>query len=351
MSGPMTREHRTTRRPKAAPAQPGLRVSCFGKVPTHGDFVRDRSGAPAAPAALDRWVQHGLYHARSRLQGAPGPAFEPAFDAMPPHRFVFSPTVTGEVMMGVMAPSRDEAGRRYPFVAAGIFPETRERACEVARHPVRRRALLSACEALARESAAGTVSYRDLPARARALDHHQLDPSQKAQGTYERFLQATSWGVFAEAVWDDFEDARKYVLFKNLVDALVPLRRGVPARCSLGLRFPLSERARAAHAVAFWTELALALLGAPNVAPTAFWSTGTLAAARGPTLLLFLRPPAANAFVHLMTARVATDNVCDLEAAGRSRAARAALGIPARYGRLIESPERTLHDLLQAVRQ
>ncbi|WP_106515649.1 type VI secretion system-associated protein TagF [Allosphingosinicella deserti] len=88
-------------------------VQLFGKLPTHGDFLA-RGLSPAERDALDGWMSAGLSDVRGKL----GAEFEDLYDRAPPWRFV---TRAGALMnAGVMIPSIDSAGRRFPFYLAGL---------------------------------------------------------------------------------------------------------------------------------------------------------------------------------------------------------------------------------------
>lgn len=83
----------------------------FGKLPWHGDFVA-RGLEPAARERLDLWLSDAMLRARERL----GPAFEAAYDAAPPWRFV-EPANDGWTG-GALCASIDAAGRRFPLMVA-----------------------------------------------------------------------------------------------------------------------------------------------------------------------------------------------------------------------------------------
>lgn len=76
------------------------RVGCFGKIPTQGDFVRHHA-EPFVYAGLDRWLQEGI--ATLTRTGV----------ELSPSRFLF---LAGDAMLGgVLVPSRDRVGRRFPL--------------------------------------------------------------------------------------------------------------------------------------------------------------------------------------------------------------------------------------------
>lgn len=92
----------------------------FGKVPAHGDFVR--RGLPTSfVAPWDAWLQQGMEAARDRL----GPRWADVWDSAPPWRFALPAGACGpDAVVGVMLPSQDMVGRRFPItLAALVKPE------------------------------------------------------------------------------------------------------------------------------------------------------------------------------------------------------------------------------------
>ena len=89
-----------------------LAAFCFGKLPTHGDFVA--RGLPAAERdAWDLWASEGLQAARESL----GDAFGDRHDGARPCRFAFGPGPFGDGWRaGALSPSIDSAGRRFIIV-------------------------------------------------------------------------------------------------------------------------------------------------------------------------------------------------------------------------------------------
>ena len=90
----------------------------FGKVPTHGDFVR--RGLPKAFLdPWDDWLQTAIGSSKERLSES----WLDIYLTSPVWRFALSPGLCGEaVAAGVLMPSVDAVGRYYPMTIAGIFP-------------------------------------------------------------------------------------------------------------------------------------------------------------------------------------------------------------------------------------
>ncbi len=89
----------------------------YGKVPAHGDFVR--RGLPTSfVGPWDAWLAAGIASARERL----GPYWEAAWDSAPAWRFALPAGVCGpDAVAGVMLPSQDQVGRRFPITLAALL--------------------------------------------------------------------------------------------------------------------------------------------------------------------------------------------------------------------------------------
>ncbi|MEO3473460.1 type VI secretion system-associated protein TagF [Roseomonas sp. CAU 1739] len=89
----------------------------FGKVPAHGDFVR--RGLPTSfVGPWDSWLQDGMATARERL----GDRWAERWDGAPPWRFALPAGACGpDAVAGVMLPSEDMVGRRFPITLAALL--------------------------------------------------------------------------------------------------------------------------------------------------------------------------------------------------------------------------------------
>ncbi|MDT0681951.1 type VI secretion system-associated protein TagF [Roseicyclus sp. F158] len=86
------------------------RIGLFGKLPSRGDFV-----ARAVPAEIlqhwEGWLERSVAGAKAEL----GEAWQETWDAAPVWRFWIGEMVFGHPVAGVLAPSRDKVGRRFPL--------------------------------------------------------------------------------------------------------------------------------------------------------------------------------------------------------------------------------------------
>ena len=86
-------------------------ISYYGKLPSHGDFISQHMPR-AFTEVWDSWLQENLVHWKNTLQGN----WVADYLTMKPYRFILSSGIAGEVIWcGVLLPSRDQAGRLFPF--------------------------------------------------------------------------------------------------------------------------------------------------------------------------------------------------------------------------------------------
>ncbi len=83
----------------------------YGKHPAKGDFV-EYGVPPALLRVLEGWLDKALAEARESL----GPAWDQVWPEAPHLCFWLGEAIWGEPVAGVLAPSRDRVGRRFPLV-------------------------------------------------------------------------------------------------------------------------------------------------------------------------------------------------------------------------------------------
>lgn len=306
-----------------------LPVQCYGKLPTYGDFVRFNA-AGEVMQDLDSWLQKGLLQASSKNLD------ESDLSSAPVYRFVYRPPGKNTSLAGVMRPSRDQSGRRFPFII-GVekeqeIPDVRD----AIRIPVRFKAFLDRAERLVRTATAGQVDHRTVMEQLSA-DGRLPAESPGSDDRYRQYLTDTSFRNFVEQIWDHFEDSRKYIVFRNLLDIVLPLRGVSPVRLSFGLRFPLSIRAPdPSLAATTWLDMCVRLLEVMDVSLSFFWSSPD-SENETPYMFLYLQPPPPSAYLSLVQPEVEVDSLYDLERTGHLSAVEAALSIPPHYAGALES--------------
>ena len=86
------------------------RIGYFGKLPAHGDFVKAADEQPVL-AMLDDWLAEVM--ARLPLEAR----WKINYDAMAPASFAFVGPRRRHAVAGHVVASRDQSGRRFPFLA------------------------------------------------------------------------------------------------------------------------------------------------------------------------------------------------------------------------------------------
>jgi type VI secretion system protein ImpM len=272
-------------------------VFAFGKVPRAGDFVRTR-GAGDVGAALEEWVTTGLERAEGRGH------FADAFAHGAIHAFVFRTTRAPGLVAGVVRPSRDAVGRRFPFVVAASVEVG-----GLGSHPHLLPLLLGdflegAAElALAAETLGGSA---DLERAIGAVRPPRFDHADAVFREYDGWLRttaaATAWG----AIYGDTAAWSAAHAIHTIEESVAPIRGHEPSTTTLGLRLPLGGAGSAA--VAFWLDLVRAAAHWRATVPSFFWSTEP---SRG-SLVLQLGETPASTFEQLWLPDPDSDHLCDL---------------------------------------
>jgi type VI secretion system protein ImpM len=101
----------------AAGSAPGV----FGKLPARADFIT-RGLSHSFTEPWHAWLVGGLRSAAEAL----GARFEPSYMAAPVWRFILPPGLCGpEAAAGVLLPSVDSVGRRFPLTLAAVSASVR----------------------------------------------------------------------------------------------------------------------------------------------------------------------------------------------------------------------------------
>lgn len=309
--------------------------TCFGKVPTYGDFIGYNVGG--GTNALDKWIQRGLNLAQRQQAGQ----IHEALVRVPAYNFLFTPRDASAVLFGGIRLSQDNGGRKYPFFVALEAERGAFDARSVPAVPVQFGAFLDHAARFVQEATAGHLTREEIARRLAGLSVAE-EPGRLQ--TYEQYLKQTPFKTFAASLWGHSDDPRKYVLFKNLLDLLGPLRGHVHPQFSLGMKFPLAPGGPShAFAVSFWLEVCMRILDFPNVAPTFFW-TAPGAQAASPFLLIFLQPPSGEAYLHVLPVDSDDEKLYVLDQAGTAPAALA----PA-YRALLASEEHSLKHVIDTL--
>lgn len=146
----------------------------FGKIPAVADFIQ--FGLPVDfVQAWDGWLQAGILAAQTRL----GETWAECYNSAPIWRFSLPPGMAGAAaMLGVLMPSVDRVGRRFPLTVAVALPGG---ASHVAAQ-LRSGNVLSQVEEVALETLDGSMSPSQLQARLSSI--LLIEPEVVRQGTF-----------------------------------------------------------------------------------------------------------------------------------------------------------------------
>lgn len=318
-------------------------AACLGKVPTHREFVRCRASTPTM-RTLDEWIRQGLHHARKNGR----PDWEDRYDDASVQHFILggNGTKAPNLLLGVMAPSRDERGRAYPFAVTCEVPKHAVSSLYYAYLPVQAAPFFQTADRLVRQAIQGDISYNEVVDRVQQctveVSIHSVVPPR-----HRRYLQQNDLGTFLERLFGHFADSEKYQLFSSLLERLRPLRNRGESGLDAGLQFPLLPDAdQRASVVGFWLGTVLQLLDSVSVSPSLFWSSPAAPSGAG-RLLMYVGAPDAQAFFDILSPPEGHGNICTLARDGERTNAEAALSIPTRYGQLLENERLRLSEFLR----
>lgn len=305
----------------------GPQVGLFGKVPTAGDFAHLRIGDDQK---LCDWLQRGVERASAKL----GSRWSSTFDAGAPFGFMMRQS-SGTVLGGVIRPSRDAVGRRFPLVGfASLSPVDA---------PSVRHLVPWALTAFA-QSLCGLVSSAESvgmdPVETIRNISVQAVPGEQGVVQYDDWLRATPASAWFEAAWrrQDSELAKYAVAM--VVSSLGQYVGQDHCANPLALRLPVAGDLRGA---AFWLDLVARLGAWKATVPTVFWEVLQPA-----TVLIQLGDTRPSSYVELWSRGSDDEHVVDLCSLGAVRAEPFIGAVPASVVQKLGDQSATLWDVLMA---
>ncbi|MBI3596641.1 MAG: type VI secretion system-associated protein TagF [Nitrospirae bacterium] len=279
-------------------------LGCFGKLPIHADFIRYNADGMEV-RGLDQWFQEGIQFAKSKL----GPGWEEEFSKADVWRFVFQVDGSDRFLVGIFAPSRDQGGRRYPFILFLRVDRTRFPG------PIYFAPLLfSTFWNRATEAAQTGWKGTELKGFLSAIERLTVPIEKEFELVREAYLghlQEQTVGDFWTKLLGDFSHPRKYLMDRNLLDILLPMRHNPLNKFGLGLKFPLSlQGAGEGYDIPFWFDMTFRLLKQNKVDPVFFWNRGPTKGM--PCMMAFFRRPSAKNFLFLVRPDLDGDSWYDL---------------------------------------
>lgn len=238
-----------TSEPKAKSVD--TRASLFGKLPSVLDYVRVNHDTREA-LALDQWMQAAFQHLAER--GTPWPDRG--------YRFVMRPKACTSSLVGVIAPSRDRAGRKYPLAIFAPLPQPMNAASHAATSLGAQRFFDQADQLLATLAKATASECAALLAQLIVPTESDIEV---AQGELDAHMGSTSLSTFLATLQSPLNDAPE--LARSIIESMTALvDRGQDGRLTLDLP------ARSGFDVAVWVAMLESATSSPNSARSYFWN-------------------------------------------------------------------------------
>lgn len=261
----------------------------FGKLPRRPDFLAVHTGHPVVQE-FDRMLQEGL----KEVAGTPG--WEAAYDAAPPVDFYYASRDGAWAFVGVLVPSRDQAGRRYPLVAGAVLPaEAVDGAAHLA--PVAYEVFFAGLRehlANAVENSVEALACRQFLESHLHAGHGAAADLQLAQALVQRYLERQPAVRLCEVLATAGQGGRPAQALLNLAFYQNFLRRFDHAASDQMVLLPLAgEEGEAALVASAWLAVLAALWGGREGAKA--WRGSYWRRAEGPPMLAscFVRMPKA----------------------------------------------------------
>jgi type VI secretion system ImpM family protein len=323
----------STQGPVSSPSQ----VVVFGKTPRMGDFLRVGNGGPAGEA-LEQWVEQGLALAEAK-RGREWPAI---YAAGATYAFVFRPpraTNLREALVGVIKPSVDAVGRRYPLV---VYSQALARALVPWPHvlPMALGDFLDAAATLLLE-ADGVTGVADMQAALRRVPMPQVAAEGDRNAMeYEAWAASTPLGHAWNVVYGGDQALSVPRAVHTVSEAVAPFRGQEAAATKLGLRLPLGPGGVAA--AAFWLDTVRRLARTPQEVRSCFWCFD----GESGCAIVQLGDTPASTLSELWSPDANSEYLCDLVVPSSVDVGRFLNRLPPHVAEAIQSPHALVKDFL-----
>jgi len=312
-------------------------IGFFGKLPTYPDFVRKNAGGVLA-RALDNWIQEGV--AQMNVQGHEG--WKGRFDAGSGKNFLYHTDDPSKMLVGVLMPSRDQGGRRYPF---SLFADASSGRNGQHTHLLAEAygVFLQAVTRLLSDPAriAGELQSGKAAGLATVLPQNLYEFDRR----YKRYVELKKMADFWLGTIGERIDPTKYLLVRNLLSTLTPLRGKDVRKFELCLALPLSDQfAERGFQIAVYLALCRAMLGQPISSVVVFWDTHK--PGRAMRLYVFFRPPGPRYLYSLIDPESAGDFIWDMTTVGADKADEAKGKLPPEIVALLDNTDLSIEAFL-----
>lgn len=234
-----------------------MSLAYFGKVPSRGDFIRSAHSAGLVET-LDRWITGAM----DQLGG--DSRWKLVYDAAVPVPFAFVGPRSTAAIAGLLLPSRDASGRRFPFVAAGAF-DVMSPGAFAARSPMALARVWSRLRALGQRC----VEADDITPLQRELALAQIEVACDAvayDAPWRDFLDICTLRQMDQRLSDAGHEASLRQTLLGLGLLLEPLERKPAQPVGKGLLLPMvPDLTHAALLGAWWLHLVMPFVSASDV--------------------------------------------------------------------------------------
>lgn len=235
-----------------------LQIGVFGKVPWAGDFVQ--FGIGAGHEILLSWVEQGIALGADR-----GESWRRRFEGAAQKAFVI-PLSLGHVACGVISPSRDEVGRRFPLTILG----TSEAPIAPHESHILPLALGNFLQSAGEVASSLIATPEDLASAARRLAPVATLSGADHLESFGAWVHSASLRTVGQAIFGGgWREALGHALYV-CIESVRPFSGIEPPPTPLAVRLPLG--AGFAGAVALWLCIVRRCSRWERHVPAAFWS-------------------------------------------------------------------------------
>lgn len=309
-------------------------IGAFGKLPTAGDFVRSGTGAPIT-AELEQFL-HGGVDAFHQERCSPD-----VFDAGRTYGFLLraaDPRGT-EGLVGLLSPSRDAVGRRFPFVVFDTIDGRQTQGGNGYLLPLAAGDFLEHALRLARRP---TLAPADLPRELSMVEPvgARFDHLTRE---YQGWASTTRIGSVWASIFGDHASPYATAAVIGIAASVEPWRGHARPPTSLSVRLPLGAGGTAA--VVFWLDVVRRLSAWQETTPTAFWHWS----GENGDILVQLGDTPTSSFVELYRPDPDAELVYDLVPRGRQASALPVPPFARRAADILRRPDAPVLELLDAL--
>ncbi len=281
-------------------------IGWFGKVPLSPEFIKHNSAGPVF-ADLDQWLQEGLVY----VKGHCAESWADDYAKAEPWNFLWCPPEQEESLIGTAIPSRDKAGRHFPFLLFLRIPQPRG--------GPQQSSIPGWCHDFLQEARAiGQNGWQGKDLSTFKADLSQLTfPKienfvlEKHREHYQQFLEnQTTAGLLSHIYGEDCHP-QQTDLFSNIQNFLKSIHVGHSSPLHLGLKFPLMPTGIRTEPfdLLFWMDMAKTLFPQNTIPTHVFWKRHFTP--EQSYMLVFPKKPGPQAFLNLIRPEIEDSSWCD----------------------------------------